>query len=113
MNSWFKSVTSKIKDDRFTGVYIPGPLKGIDFFRDLKEPFDLVFVDGHGDSRYACINEAFKKSSVLVTHDTEVPGYRWDLVKIPSEYTSFTYKNLTPFTTVFYKKSFSFDFSKI
>ena len=44
--------------------------------------FDLIFVDGHGDSRWKAINVASKYTSIIVAHDTQFPGYRWDKVKL-------------------------------
>lgn len=50
---------------------IIGKFEAIDFFKKLNLNFDLVFVDGHGDSRAAQANMVFGKSKVIVIHDAQ------------------------------------------
>jgi hypothetical protein len=74
-------------------------------FMYLKYPenIDLVFVDGHGDSRPGVINFFGSKCDVIVTHDTEEPGYRWDRVNLPSVYHTYKSTRYSPHTTIYTK----------
>ena len=44
-------------------------------------PFDLVFVDGHGDSRPEQIMAAMTVTNLIAVHDTQEPGYMWHRIK--------------------------------
>ena len=44
----------------------------------LKSRYDLIFVDGHGDSRPECMMWAKDHTNIIVAHDTEHPYYGWD-----------------------------------
>lgn len=73
-----------------------------DFINKFSIPFDLVFVDGHGDSRPECINNAFILNiPIIVTHDTEYSGYRWNLVNMPENYFCYNFKEYNNWTTVY------------
>ena len=39
--------------------------------------YDMVFVDGHGDSRHAQILYGLAVSKLIVCHDTQEPSYNW------------------------------------
>jgi predicted O-methyltransferase YrrM len=67
----------------------------------MNKDYDLVFVDGHGDSRPECINHFLGKSKVIVAHDVETASYRWELVRIPSDYEVFYCNHLNPATAVY------------
>jgi hypothetical protein len=73
------------------------------FASELK--YDLVFVDGHGDSRPECINYVGKNklSDIIIAHDTEEAGYRWHLVDLPQDYHCFTMKTFNNYTTIWAK----------
>ena len=43
--------------------------------------FDLVFVDGHGDSRPEQIMAAMMVADLIAVHDTQEPGYMWGRIK--------------------------------
>jgi predicted O-methyltransferase YrrM len=77
-----------------------GKENAIDFFKNIDMKFDLVFVDGHGESRWQCINEAFEKCDVIVAHDTETVSYNWSMVVKPEEYTWLDIKKYNPWTSV-------------
>ena len=72
----------------------------IDFFKNLDFKFDIVFVDGHGESRWKCINEAFGKSDIIIAHDTETSSYNWHLVDLPKDYIWLDVKTHNPWTSV-------------
>lgn len=62
---------------------------------------DLVFVDGHGESRPEVINFFNNKSPIIVVHDTEDSSYGWARIKLDPSYDRFDYKKVRPNTTVF------------
>jgi hypothetical protein len=67
------------------------------------EKYDLVFVDGHGDSRPETVNYYFGKCDTIVAHDYETPSYRWDLIQQPESYIRVVYDKKNPFTVIFTK----------
>ena len=72
---------------------------------DYPDKIDVGFVDGHGASRYACVNFLMARNvPVILAHDTNSRSYRWDLVNSEG-YTSVTHKELSPWTTVWTKDS--------
>ena len=99
--SWFHQI--KNSDFIHAGVNLYcmlGKDHAIDFFKSLEMKFDFVFVDGHGGSRWKCINEAFGKSDVIIAHDTETISYNWHCVNKPDEYTWLDIKKYNPWTSV-------------
>ena len=72
----------------------------IDLFKSLDVKFDLVFVDGHGESRWKCINEAFDKCDIIIAHDTETLSYNWHYVNLPNNYFWLDIKVHNPWTSV-------------
>lgn len=65
----------------------------------LEERYDLIFVDGHGDSRPECLEWAKYHTDLIVAHDTEHPYYCWDRAKMDG-FKKTIYDTLTPWTTV-------------
>jgi predicted O-methyltransferase YrrM len=66
---------------------------------DLKPRYDLIFVDGHRDSRPECMEWAKDKTDLIVAHDTEHPYYGWDRADM-SGFSVVTYKDFPTWTTV-------------
>lgn len=99
---WFCKIQKKIPDN-VKLYYQPGPQMAIDTLKISNQYFDLIFVDGHGDSRWDCINNSFSKTNLIVTHDVETSSYKWGLVKIPEGWTYIQYKKLTPWTGIYFK----------
>ena len=98
---WFERVVDEHKPTRnFTPLCMLGPYKAIEHLENWPGNFDLVFVDGHGDSRWRAVNTAFNKASLIIAHDTEAASYYWDRINVPSSWTSYTYKDLNTWTTV-------------
>jgi hypothetical protein len=65
------------------------------------EQIDLSFVDGHGGSRPECINYLMDKNCpIIVSHDTEEPGYRWNLVNDNNSYKRIDFKKYTNWTSI-------------
>ena len=77
-----------------------GEKDAIKFFNILNTNFSIIFVDGHGSNRWECINEAFGKTDIIVTHDTETPGYKWNLVNKPEDYVWIDVIEYNPWTSV-------------
>lgn len=78
-----------------------GPFKWKE--QPLMSHYDLIFVDGHGDSRPECINWAQDRTDIIVAHDTEHPYYRWELVDVKG-FTKHVYDELSPTTTVWVRE---------
>ncbi len=79
--NWFDEINNVLQhNEKWTGIESLGPLTFLEL--NLPDHIDLCFVDGHGDSRPECINNAFlKKVPIVIAHDTEWPHYGWDRVK--------------------------------
>jgi predicted O-methyltransferase YrrM len=99
---WYEKI-KPIVEDNVALLYNPGPLDAINTFEKIQQNFDLIFVDGHGDSRWQCINAGFKKTNIIVTHDVETASYNWHLVDMPPEWSYYEYNKLYPHTGVYYK----------
>jgi hypothetical protein len=110
---WFNKVKESLVDSKFTCLCKLGPMAAIDYFNSLDQTFSLVFVDGHGATRWHCINSAFSKTKVIVTHDVEVPSYRWDLVNVPEDWVVFTDTKRVPHTRIYYHNSLNFNFKDL
>lgn len=85
MNSgeWYTKMCTELKEyDNFIPVLCLGEFEYKKLA--LREWYDFVFVDGHGDSRWSVINDMFEKTNLMVAHDTETTTYKWDQVKLPS-----------------------------
>lgn len=65
----------------------------------LKDRYDLIFVDGHGDSRPECLMWAKDHTDLIVAHDTEHSYYCWDRADM-SGFTKTVHDELSPWTTV-------------
>jgi hypothetical protein len=72
----------------------------IEYFKSLELKFDVVFVDGHCETRWKCINEAFGKCDIIIAHDTETASYDWHLVNLPKNYIWLDIKTHNPWTSV-------------
>jgi|688.fasta_scaffold03496_15 hypothetical protein len=71
------------------------------FLGKFNQNFDLVFVDGHGDTRPECINYAMGKGvPYIVSHDTEEKGYGWERVINNQEYHKLTMRDFNNWTTL-------------
>ena len=65
----------------------------------LRDHYDAIFVDGHGDSRPECLEWAKAHTDLIVAHDTEHPYYRWDVADM-SGFVKTVHDELHPWTTV-------------
>ncbi|UCC20630.1 MAG: hypothetical protein JSV62_04900 [Promethearchaeota archaeon] len=100
---WYYKVYESLKNEKKWRSYVNiGPF---DFMNNkvINESYDLVFVDGHGDSRPEVINYFFDKCDTILTHDFETAGYRWHLINQPSKYIRIVYDKLNPHTAIFTK----------
>lgn len=81
---WYKQCCNHFSEDkRWTSICDIGP-----YYR-MGLPADLIFVDGHGDSRPECVTAAgIMKCPIIIAHDTEAVTYGWERVNLPPEYHS-------------------------
>lgn len=80
-----------------------GPVSGVNWLKAYEGRFDLILVDGHGEGRPEAINAAFKKTAIIVAHDTEHPRYGWERVRMPKGWTRIDSKAFRPWTTTWTK----------
>ena len=100
--SWFNVVQSQLsKYPHFNFKCQLGPFSAINSLRQIEGTFDLIFVDGHGDSRPQAIMQAFKHTKLIVTHDTQNPGYGWDRIIMPDGWVRYDDIKYNPKTTMF------------
>jgi len=104
--NWFNTIKQKFADHRSLTLQCRiGPWDAItQLKKEQDKSYDLVFVDGHGASRHGAINTAFDKTNVIVAHDTEEPGYHWELVEMPDTWTKFSTTNEGAQTTLYITK---------
>ena len=97
---WYNRIKSQFKDcENWQFLEAIGPWNFLDF--EFPEKIDLAFVDGHGDSRPECVNLMMdKQCPVIISHDTEEPYYRWELVNVNKGYERIDSKIYTPHTTL-------------
>lgn len=70
--SWFSFVTEKFgKKKGWKPKEILGKTEAIEYFLNLNKSFDLVFVDGHGDTRAEQANAAIGRAKVIIIHDAQ------------------------------------------
>ena len=69
----------------------------------LKDRYDLIFVDGHADSRPECLMWAKDHTDLIVAHDTEHNYYMWDRADM-SGFDKTVHDELSPWTTVWRRK---------
>lgn len=98
--NWYKQIKQYDFKDTVNLYCMLGKDNAIEFFKQLDIKFDIVFVDGHGESRWKCINEAFGKSDIIIAHDTETSSYNWNFVDLPQNYLWLDIKIHNPWTSV-------------
>ncbi len=96
---WFNQMN--YYDDNLKVLYRPGGELAIEYLRSDPTVYDLIFVDGHGGTRWKCVNTSFEKGyEIIVAHDTEQKTYEWDRIKMPDGYYKIDMVQYTPWTTV-------------
>jgi hypothetical protein len=100
---WYETMVSQdlFNNKKWSPILCLGPHAIFENKDIMNRSYDLVFVDGHGDSRPECINHFFGKSNIIVAHDVEAECYRWNLVNLPEDYRKFYYSKLDPATAVY------------
>lgn len=86
---WYNKIISEFGNKKnWIHAYSPSPDSR------LRKKLDLVFVDGHGDSRPECVNAAIELNiEVIIAHDTEEKGYGWERIKLTDAYSSIEIKD--------------------
>lgn len=69
----------------------------------LDKRYDLIFVDGHGDSRPECMMWAKDHTDLIVAHDTEHPYYGWERADMTG-FKKTVHDDIHPSTTVWNKE---------
>jgi len=98
---WLSYVAKTYGNHRWIGVLAIGPLA----YRRLtwSGPYDLIIVDGHGESRPEVINSIIMGhlATKIIIHDTQQPTYGWGRVKKEDGWLNQTYKpeDGSPWTT--------------
>ena len=101
--TWYNIFYSELKDENKWNCHLS--LGSFEFQKlsVINDKYDLIFVDGHGDSRPEIINLFFEKCDTIVAHDFETASYRWSTIKKPIEYELYVFTELNPYTAVFTK----------
>lgn len=104
--TWFHRMRNKHANDPHVDIRcLLGKTPAIAYLEELDLRFDLIFVDGHGWTRWAQVNTAKRFTDVIVAHDTEDPIYEWERVELPdSEWNKTVYSDVVPHTTVWTRK---------
>jgi len=66
--------------------------------------YDLIFIDGHGDSRWSVINDVFPHTDLIAVHDTQEDSYGWNKVKMPEGWSWFDVKEFPVWTAILTNK---------
>ena len=101
--SWYNTIIQELKDadpDRFLPVLALDRFLGCHMLEGSPDNYDLVFVDGHGYSRWAQVAAGYSKSHALIVHDTEAHIYEWSRVNIPEGWSAVELRGEYAWTTV-------------
>jgi hypothetical protein len=101
---WYKKVEKTVQSPKLTLKLMIGPTVACEWFEAQNERFDLVFVDGHLDTRWRVVNAAFSKADIVVAHDTDSIAYGWDKVKLPGDWIWLDFRKYVPWTSVMVQK---------
>lgn len=82
---WHKKMSDWYTINKTSCKFNPILALGPDTYKNLTyEPwYDLIFVDGHGLTRWNVINDMFSRTDLMMAHDTQQPTYQWSRVKLP------------------------------
>jgi protein-L-isoaspartate O-methyltransferase len=92
---WYRRVRQALPTVKMHLALGPMAWKGI----PLDERYDLIFVDGHRDSRPDCLMWAKDHTDLIVAHDTEHHYYQWNRADM-SGFKHRLHAELSPTTTV-------------
>ena len=121
---WFEKVKEKFIDNIDSGLLTIkcildyDGLSSIEYLNTIpNNKFDMVFIDGAGESRYNCANYAKSITDIIVCHDTEYPGYHWENIIIDGSWIWIDIKIYDTWTSVMtknkkvikYIKSFNYE----
>ena len=98
---WYHTVAREL--GHFTNLELVlalGPDLACSLLRGSETSFDLIFVDGHGNSRWRQLNEAMLRTRTVVAHDTECSCYGWEMVTLPPQWKGVEIRGEAPWTTV-------------
>ena len=98
--NWYDIINKKFNECvNWKGLKLIGPYEFIS--AEYPDKIDMVFVDGHGDSRPDCINFMMqKKCPIIIAHDTEEEGYKWHRVSNNENYKKIQFTKYENWTTI-------------
>jgi hypothetical protein len=97
---WYERVVGRFSDSKNWEHHLcVGPMKWTDI--NLPDNIGFGFVDGHGESRPECVNYLMeKKCPIIVSHDTEEPGYGWLRISDNKAYDKIIFRKYENWTTL-------------
>ena len=99
--AWYERLSKQYEDDpAISLVYLPPPGAGAKFLSELPGTVDLILVDGGVHNRALDLAAAFRKTSIVVAHDTEDKRYGLDDVAVPRRWKTHVFSKLVPWSTV-------------
>ena len=102
---WFDKVSENFSNYNNVSIEcLIGPTGAIDHLSQLNKRFDMIFVDGHGATRWHAINVASEFTDLIVSHDTETPSYNWHLINLEGTWIRTDHRGHVPWTSVWRKK---------
>lgn len=115
---WYDRVYLELaKFPEFYPILALGPFFACDLLRGMHDRFDLIFVDGHGHSRWQQISDSFSKTDVIIVHDTEAIIYEWPRVSLPyifgDSWTLIEFREFVPWTSILTRKPAVSDWAKL
>lgn len=110
---WFMAMLEKYGGQKhFALLCMPGAFAAPEYLAMQDRRFDLVFVDGHMQSRVGQIDAAFGKTDVIITHDTDQPCYQWGTVRMPPDWVWIDIISTNPWTTIVTRRSDVIEWSR-
>jgi len=104
-SKWYDIISNKFNGSiNFHPNLLLGPFSACKFIKNIDKKFDLIFVDGHWESRWMQINVSFSKTDLIIAHDSEVKSYNWHKVIFPDNFVWIDVMNYIPWTAVICKK---------
>lgn len=95
--TWYHNVKKDLPSVNL--ILALGKDKWESFIPALEDRYDLIFVDGHKDSRPDCMMWAKDHTDLIVAHDTEHSYYQWERADMTG-FKATLHDELTPTTTV-------------
>jgi hypothetical protein len=104
---WFIKVRDEfLNKDNFTIELRLDWEKLVSEVQKSRKKYDLIFIDGQGDSRVPLANTCIKNTDIIICHDTQAACYGWDKInKNVGNWEWFDIKKHPTETAIFTKNS--------